>query len=274
MLWVFLFPRKILRILDAQKLCKSVCVFHGFWQDLESDWTNGWTKLHHRAYVCFGGHSWTFGGHVTKKSHCFTRNGGPERYIQHYKNTPFMDHSSWSRQFWQKPKQFYLCSFSRTSDKIGLVDQRWPVCFGRFWRNRGALKFVMKVSQTSGTWWPVDPHIVNGKLYGDVMLIHYFQREILGTLGRVPQQLFPKYYTILPYTTIILSIYRWYICWYIHRVLSQGYPTFPFDIFWYLIPYLSFLLVGLRYTSVWSKLGSKTGSQRCELDVISYPPGN
>ena len=41
-----------------------------------------------------------------------------------------------------------------------------------------------------------------------------------------------KHYPMLADTTIIESIYRYYIggiCWYISRVLSQGYPTFPFD---------------------------------------------
>ena len=38
------------------------------------------------------------------------------------------------------------------------------------------------------------PHIIEGD----------FQRDMAkGTLGRVPSQLFPKYYTMLPYTTII-----------------------------------------------------------------------
>ena len=163
-LWVFLFPRKDpshFRCTEALQKCVRVSWILA----RPRIWLNKWMNQVAPQGLCL--FRWSFldvWWPCHQKSHCFTRNGGPERYIQHYKNTPFMDHSSWSRQFWQKPKQFYLCSFSRTSDKIGLVDQRWPVCFGRFWRNRGALKFVMKVSQTSGTWWPVDPHIVNGKL--------------------------------------------------------------------------------------------------------------
>ena len=45
-------------------------------------------------------------------------------------------------------------------------------------------------------------------------------------------QLFPKHYTILPYKTITYPSYIPYIdgiCWYTSRVLSHGYPTFPFE---------------------------------------------
>ena len=53
-----------------------------------------------------------------------------------------------------------------------------------------------------------------------------YTRGTLGTLGRVSWQLFPKYYLMLPYTTIISAIYRWYMLVYISRVLFEGYPTF------------------------------------------------
>ena len=41
-----------------------------------------------------------------------------------------------------------------------------------------------------------------------------------------PSSCSPKNYPILPYTTIISSVGT---CWYISQVLSQGYPTVPFD---------------------------------------------
>ena len=133
----FCFQEKIFRILEARKLWKSELRVSWILARPRI-WLNKWINQVAPKGLCL--FWWSFMDvwwPCHQKKHCFTRNGGPERYIQHCKNTPFMDHSSWSRQFWQKPKQFHLYSFSRTSDKIGLVDQRWPVCFGRFWRKGG-----------------------------------------------------------------------------------------------------------------------------------------
>ena len=61
-------------------------------------------------------------------------------------------------------------------------------------------------------------------------LLTHFQREIWGTLGKVPDRSCSQ--NITPYCPIkpLYNPYIGGICWYISRVLSHGYPAFPFDI--------------------------------------------